>query len=106
MNLDKWSEFESVFSEIFITKSRDQWAEVFKNTDSCVTPVLNLDEARKHPHAISRGSFLNNFPRSDNMLKGKDSKIEKNSIDSIFQELNISKDFIDQVEQNGTLLIE
>jgi len=40
------------------------------------------------------------------MLKGKDSKIKKKSIDSIFQELNISKDFIDQVEKNGTLLIE
>jgi len=105
MNLDKWSEFESVFSEIFITKSRDEWAEVFKNTDSCVTPVLNLDEARKHPHAISRGSFLNNFPRSDNMLKEKNNKVTKKSIQSIFTELEISKDFIQQVEKNGTLLI-
>ena len=79
---------------------------IFKNTDSCVTPVLDLEEARNHPHSVSRESFLNNFPRSDNMLKGKDSKIKKNSIDSIFKELNISKDFIEQVEKNGTLLIE
>ena len=106
MNLDKWAEYEIIFREIFLTKSRDEWTNIFKNTDSCVTPVLNLEEARNHPHSVSRGSFLNNFPRSDNMLKGKDSKIEKNSIDSIFQELNISKDFIDQVEKNGTLLIE
>tara|TARA_B100000287_G_scaffold303537_1_gene286679 strand:+ start:1005 stop:2117 length:1113 start_codon:yes stop_codon:yes gene_type:complete len=106
MNLDRWPEFESVFSEIFLTKSRDEWTKVFKNTDSCVTPVLNLDEARKHPHAISRGSFLNNFPRSDNMLKAKNETVTKSSIKSIFEELKISKDFIQQVEKNGTLLIE
>tara|TARA_B100000287_G_scaffold310081_1_gene293338 strand:+ start:1150 stop:2262 length:1113 start_codon:yes stop_codon:yes gene_type:complete len=106
MNLDKWPEYEIMFREIFLTKSRDEWTNIFKNTDSCVTPVLNLEEARNHPHSVSRESFLNNFPRSDNMLKEKDSKIKKNSIDSIFQELNISKDFIEQVEKNGTLLIE
>ena len=106
MNLDKWPEYEIMFKEIFLTKSRDEWTNIFKNTDSCVTPVLDLEEARNHPHSVSRESFLNNFPRSDNMLKGKDSKIKKNSIDSIFQELNISKDFIEQVEKNGTLLIE
>ena len=106
MNLDKWPEYEIMFKEIFLTKSRDEWTNIFKNTDSCVTPVLNLEEARNHPHSVSRESFLNNFPRSDNMLKEKDSKIKKNSIDSIFQELNISKDFIEQVEKNGTLLIE
>ena len=105
MNLDKWPEYEIMFKEIFLTKSRDEWTNIFKNTDSCVTPVLNLEEARNHPHSVSRESFINNFPRSDNMLKGKDSKIKKNSIDSIFQELNISKDFIEQVEKNGTLLI-
>ena len=106
MNLDKWPEYEIMFKEIFLTKSRDEWTNIFKNTDSCVSPVLNLEEARNHPHSVSRESFLNNFPRSDNMLRGKDSKIKKNSIDSIFQELNISKDFIEQVEKNGTLLIE
>ena len=106
MNLDKWPEYEIMFREIFLTKSRDEWTNIFKNTDSCVTPVLNLEEARNHPHSVSRESFLNNFPRSDNMLKEKDSKIKKNSIDSIFQELNISKNFIEQVEKNGTLLIE
>ena len=106
MNLDKWPEYEIMFKEIFLTKSRDEWTNIFKNTDSCVSPVLNLEEARNHPHSVSRESFLNNFPRSDNMLKEKDSKIKKNSIDSIFQELNISKDFIEQVEKNGTRLIE
>ena len=105
MNLDRWSEFETIFSDLFLTKSRDEWSEIFKNSDSCVTPVLSLDEARSHPHAISRSSFFNNFPRSDNMLQEKNHKVTKKSIQSIFEELKISKDFVQQVEKNGTLLI-
>ena len=58
MNLDRWSEFETIFGDLFLTKSRDEWSEIFKNSDSCVTPVLSLDEARSHPHAISRSSFF------------------------------------------------
>ena len=105
MNLDRWSEFETIFGDLFLTKSRDEWSEIFKNSDSCVTPVLSLDEARSHPHAISRSSFFNNFPRSDNMLQEKNHKVTKKSIQSIFEELKISKDFVQQVEKNGTLLI-
>ena len=105
MNLDRWSEFETIFSDLFLTKSRDEWSEIFKNSDSCVTPVLSLDEARSHPHAISRSSFFNNFPRSDNMLQEKNHKVTKKSIQSIFEELKISKDFVQQVQKNGTLLI-
>ena len=39
------------------------------------------------------------------MLKEKNNKVTKKSIQSIFTELEISKDFIQQVEKNGTLLI-
>ena len=42
MNLDKWPEYEIMFKEIFLTKSRNEWTNIFKNTDSCVTPVLDL----------------------------------------------------------------
>lgn len=30
----------------------------FDGTDACVTPVLDFDEALKHPHAIARGGFM------------------------------------------------
>jgi alpha-methylacyl-CoA racemase len=29
-----------------------------EGTDICFAPVLNFDEAFEHPHAISRGSFV------------------------------------------------
>merc|ERR1739845_229760 len=42
---------------VFITKTRDQWGEVFYGTDACAVPVLNAAEAARHPHNVARGSF-------------------------------------------------
>ena len=32
MNLDRWSEFETIFGDLFLTKSRDEWSEIFRFT--------------------------------------------------------------------------
>mmetsp|Transcript_89973 Transcript_89973/g.233320 ORF Transcript_89973/g.233320 Transcript_89973/m.233320 type:complete len:124 (+) Transcript_89973:3-374(+) len=45
------------FGSIFITKTRDEWADIFYGTDACCVPVLNAHEAARHPHAVARGSF-------------------------------------------------
>ena len=106
MMFDKWSAHVEAFSKVFLSKSRDEWSNIFLNTDCCVTPVLTLDEARKHPHAVFRDSYLDSFPRGNNMIKEKnDQQIIKN-INEIFEELNISKNFIEELEKNGTLSIE
>jgi alpha-methylacyl-CoA racemase len=41
----------------FLTRTRDEWAELFAPLDACVAPVLTLQEAPGHPHARARGSF-------------------------------------------------
>ena len=43
---------------VFATRSRDAWAAHFAGTDACVAPVLDLEEAPVHPHAIARQSFI------------------------------------------------
>ncbi|KAK0044940.1 alpha-methylacyl-CoA racemase-like isoform X4 [Biomphalaria pfeifferi] len=48
---------KELFAKIFLTKSRDEWKEVFKNLDACVTPVLTAEEASVHPHNSSKGTF-------------------------------------------------
>jgi alpha-methylacyl-CoA racemase len=55
---DTWPATKARFAEIFATRSRDDWAKRFKDTDACVTPVLSLDEAPKHPHNRSRKAFV------------------------------------------------
>ncbi|WP_088347971.1 MULTISPECIES: CaiB/BaiF CoA-transferase family protein [Rhodomicrobium] len=56
-----WPEIERLFSQGFLTRSRDAWAAHFAGTDACVTPVLSPDEvwaepqiAHRHPGASAR----------------------------------------------------
>ena len=38
-------------------RTRDEWCAVFDGTDACVAPVLDMDEAPRHPHNRSRNTF-------------------------------------------------
>lgn len=58
----RWPAIKAEFTEIFRRHPRDHWAEVFDGTDACVAPVLDLEEAPRHPHNVARGTF---FPRGD-----------------------------------------
>ena len=53
-----WPELRRRFAEVFATRSRDEWAEVFAGTDACVAPVLDMSEAPRHPHAVARNAFI------------------------------------------------
>ena len=107
MEYELWPEHAEELAKVFLTKTRNEWEALLKDTDCCVTPVLDLDEAREHPHAISRDSFYENLPRSNNILsKNKDEFNNEMSIHSIIEELMIEKEFLDRVEKNGTLSIE
>ena len=38
-------------------RTRDEWVAHFEESDACVAPVLDMDEAPAHPHNASRGTF-------------------------------------------------
>jgi crotonobetainyl-CoA:carnitine CoA-transferase CaiB-like acyl-CoA transferase len=40
---------KSELEQIFVQQSLAYWTQHFENADCCVTPVLRLDEALKHP---------------------------------------------------------
>lgn len=44
-NIKLWPEMKKDLTEIFKTKTRDEWTSVFKGVDACVTPVLSSAEA-------------------------------------------------------------
>jgi alpha-methylacyl-CoA racemase len=54
----RWPQTKVRFAEIFRTRTRDEWAAYFENTDACVTPVLSMEEAPHHPHNRARSSFV------------------------------------------------
>ena len=53
-------EAKSKLKEVFLTKTRDEWSEIFDGTDACVTPILELHEAPNHVHNKARNSFVKN----------------------------------------------
>jgi alpha-methylacyl-CoA racemase len=57
--LDKagWPVLRRRFTEAFRGQPREHWERVFAGTDACVTPVLSLAEATRHPHLLARGTF-------------------------------------------------
>ena len=57
MDRAHWPEVKERFRAIFQTRTRDEWDEVFADTDACVTPVLSLSEATRHLHNVARGVF-------------------------------------------------
>lgn len=46
------------FSDIFKTKTREEWAGIFSGKDACVQPVLDLDEAASYTQNQAIGTFL------------------------------------------------
>ena len=53
-----WPALHRRFEVLFATRDRDDWSAAFEGSDACVTPVLSLAEAPRHPHNMARGAFL------------------------------------------------
>ena len=56
-NQDRWPEFADKLQDIFLTRTRDEWCEIFDGSDACFAPVLGLTEATQHPHAQARDAY-------------------------------------------------
>lgn len=53
----RWPHLREKLAAIFVTRTRDEWCVLFEDSDACVAPVLDLDEAPQHPHNRARGNF-------------------------------------------------
>ena len=102
MDQSMWKELKEIIATKIKSQSRDHWVEIFSDTDGCVTPVLNMEEAQEHEHNISRESFVNlegfNQPApaprfSNDILSIKHNAKEIGSdIDDICDEFNLDKE--------------
>jgi alpha-methylacyl-CoA racemase len=45
-------------TEIFKTKTRDEWCQILEGTDACFAPVLSIAEAPSHRHARARRAYV------------------------------------------------
>ncbi|GIL01418.1 MAG: alpha-methylacyl-CoA racemase [Alphaproteobacteria bacterium] len=58
MDRTKWPQLAAELAAAFAARTRDEWAAVFEGTDCCVAPVLDWDEAPRHPHMAARRAFF------------------------------------------------
>jgi alpha-methylacyl-CoA racemase len=52
-----WPMLRSRFAQVFATRTRDEWAAHFGDSDACVAPVRSFAEAPDDPHLAARGTF-------------------------------------------------
>lgn len=57
MDPRRWPELKARLTEIFRTKTRDEWSAIMEGSDICFAPVLSLGEAPGHAHNVARGTF-------------------------------------------------
>ncbi|TDB98174.1 CaiB/BaiF CoA-transferase family protein, partial [Actinomadura sp. 7K534] len=55
---ERWPELKAALAAVFATRTRDDWAKTFADTDACVTPVLSFAEAPGHPHVAARATTV------------------------------------------------
>lgn len=53
-----WPAMKQRFTDVFAQRTRDEWTELFRDRDACVTPVLSMGEAPSHVHAVMRRGFF------------------------------------------------
>ena len=58
LDATSWAQMRDLFAAKFKERTRDEWAEVFAESDACVAPVLSPWEAHEHPHNQARGAFI------------------------------------------------
>lgn len=58
MDDNQWVMLKIKLSEVFQSRARDEWCEVFKNSDACVAPILDWDEAPENAHNKARNTFV------------------------------------------------
>ena len=53
-----WPILRERFSELFRSKTRDEWCDVLEQTDACFAPVLTMTECAEHPHVKARDTIV------------------------------------------------
>ncbi|MBU1156629.1 MAG: CoA transferase [Proteobacteria bacterium] len=53
-----WAALKEAVAARIRQKTRDEWCDIFQGQSACFAPVLDMDEARLHPHNAARKTFL------------------------------------------------
>jgi alpha-methylacyl-CoA racemase len=58
MDRGNWQILRTRFTELFKTKTRDEWDAILAGTDACYAPVLTMSEATNNEHIVARETII------------------------------------------------
>jgi alpha-methylacyl-CoA racemase len=110
---NRWGELRERLAGTFLTRTRDEWTDLFAGTDACVTPVLDLDESVHSDLARERGLFEEvdgvTAPVAAPRFQRTPAKVRHGTLDpalssrEALQAWGIHSDQIDALAQNGVI---
>jgi alpha-methylacyl-CoA racemase len=86
-----WVVLQRQLAAAFETRTRDEWAVVFADSDACVTPVLTPEESAGHPHLRARNAMITRAgvaqaapaPRFSGDMPTRDSRYAVEPVDAV-----------------------
>jgi alpha-methylacyl-CoA racemase len=58
MDRNGWDSLRVRFTELFKTKTRDEWDAILAGSDACYAPVLTMSEATNNEHIKARNTII------------------------------------------------
>jgi alpha-methylacyl-CoA racemase len=55
---EDWPRLRRRLAEVIRQKTQQEWCDLLEGTDACVSPVLDILEAPRHPHNRARGTYI------------------------------------------------
>jgi len=113
-DISLFPELEEKMQEIFLTKTQDEWVEIYKDTNACFAPILTFEEAQQHPHIVERKTFTEvegivqasptpRFSRTEN-AEPQRPRIAGEDTQSVLTEiLGLSEIEVSAMQENGVI---
>ncbi len=58
LNKQHWPRLSNLFTDIFRTKTQNEWRALLEGTDACFAPVLSTEQVCRHPQNSARKAFI------------------------------------------------
>ena len=111
---DEWPALTSRLAALIKTRTRAEWTDLLEGTDACFAPVLNMEEAPRHPHNRSRATFVEHagrwqpnaaprFSRTPSGIRSPPAAAGEHTRDAL-AEWGLGGDEIDALIASGVLL--
>jgi alpha-methylacyl-CoA racemase len=109
----RWPGLREKLAALFTTKSREEWADILEGTDVCFAPVLDLEEATRHPHNQARETFVEfdgvvqpapapRFSRTQGEIQSSCALAGEHS-EQVLQRWGFNAEEVDQLSKDGSI---